>query len=81
MFKTYKQYENGGKVLIPINKGKISHMLKDGLKQSSRIIINNTKGAADRYIKRLIYDRINKYSIDEVWVYEKGNLRLLFKKQ
>jgi len=65
----------------PFNKGKISHMLKDGLKQSSRIIINNTKGAADRYIKRLIYDRINKYSIDEVWIYEKGNLRLLFKKQ
>jgi len=69
----------------PFNKGKISHMLKEGLKQSSRIIINNTKGAADRYIKRLIYDRINNktftYNIDEVWIYEKGKLRLLFKKQ
>jgi len=69
----------------PFNKGKISHMLKDGLKQSSRIIINNTKGAADRYIKRLVYDRINNenftYNIDEVWIYEKGKLRLLFKKQ
>ena len=65
----------------PFNKGKISHMLRDGLKQSSRVIINNTKGAADRYIKRLIYDRINNYDIDEVWLYEKGNVRLLFKKQ
>jgi hypothetical protein len=58
-------------------------MLKDGTKQSSRIIINNTKGAADRYIKRLIYNRVTdkkiNADIDEVWLYEKGKLRLLFK--
>ena len=156
MFKTYKQYENGGKVLIPINinknasdyrplitvantfakegktvrlnptihyksdeykqiygsligtiyerkcpdlqfdelfyefenyippfkRRKISNMISHGIKQSSRIIINNTKGASDRYIKRLIYDRINRKSIiNEVWLYEKGKLRLLYKKQ
>jgi len=75
LFYEYESY------VPPFNKGKISHMLKDGLKQSSRIIINNTNGAADRYIKRLIYDRINKKNIDEVWLYEKGKLRLLFKKQ
>jgi len=57
-------------------------MISHGVKQSSRIIINNNKGASDRYIKRLIYDRINyTYDIEEVWIYEKGNVRLLFKKQ
>ena len=66
----------------PFRKIKISHMLNSGLKQSSRIIINNSKGASDRYVKRLIYDRINKnIPIDEVWLYEKGKLRQLFKKQ
>jgi hypothetical protein len=66
----------------PFRKIKISHMLNSGIKQSSNIIINNSKGASDRYIKRLIYDRINKNKpIEEVWLYEKGTLKLLFKKQ
>ena len=66
----------------PFRKIKISHMLNSGFKQSSRIIINNSKGASDRYVKRLIYDRMDKNrSIDEVWLYEKGTLRRLFKKQ
>jgi len=56
-------------------------MISKGFKQSSRIIINNSKGASDRYLKRLIYDRINNnIPIDEVWLYEKGEVRLLFKK-
>ena len=66
----------------PFSKKKVSTMLKKGLLQSSQIIINNNKGASDRYIKKLIYDRINKgQTIDEVWLYEKGQLRLLYKKQ
>ena len=66
----------------PFKKIKISHMLNSGLKQSSRIIINNSKGASDRYVKRLIYDRINNnIPVEELWIYEKGNVRLLFKKQ
>jgi len=66
----------------PFKKIKISHMLNSGLKQSSRIIINNTKGASDRYVKRLIYDRINNdIPIEELWIYEKGKIRLLYKKQ
>ena len=65
----------------PFRKIKISHMLNSGFKQSSRIIINNSKGASDRYVRRLIYDRVNKnIPADEVWLYEKGKLRLLFKK-
>lgn len=69
----------------PFKKEKISHMIKKGTKQSSRIIINNNRGASDRYIKRNIYERLAdnnfKYDIEEVWVYEKGKVRLLFKKQ
>jgi len=57
-------------------------MLSNGLKQSSYIIINNSKGASDRYVKRLIYERINNnIHVDEVWLYEKGKLRILLKKQ
>jgi len=69
----------------PFRKIKISHMLNCGFKQSSCIIINNSRGASDRYVKRLINERINNvyfiYDIKEVWLYEKGKVRLLFKKQ
>ena len=69
----------------PFRKKKISHMISQGTRQSSRIIINNNKGASDRYIIRNIYDRLADknfiYDIEELWVYEKGSLRLLFKKQ
>ena len=42
----------------PFRKKKISHMISQGVKQSSRIIINNTKGASDRFIRDNIYKRI-----------------------
>jgi cobalamin biosynthesis Co2+ chelatase CbiK len=68
----------------PFKKEKISHMLSHGAKQSSRIIINNTKGASDRYILNNILSRIKdktfNYDIDEMWLYEKGKTRLLYKK-
>jgi hypothetical protein len=60
-------------------------MIKKGAAQSSRIIINNNKGASDRYIRDNIYKRLKdknfNYDIDEVWLYEKGKLRVLYKKQ
>ena len=60
-------------------------MISHGARQSSRIIINNNKGASDRFILRNIRERMMdknfKYELNEVWVYEKGNLRILFKKQ
>jgi len=66
----------------PFKRGKISHMLNKGLKQSDRIIINNSKGSSDRFIKRLIIERAkNGVNVDEVWLYEKGKIRLLYKKQ
>ena len=79
VFYEFESYEP------PYNKGKISNMLHSGLQQSSRVIINNTKGATDRWIKRNIYKRLTdpkfNFDIDEVWVYEKGEIRLLYKKQ
>ena len=69
----------------PFKKRKIANMISHGAKQSSRIIINNSKGASDRFIRRSVYDRLTDsnfvYDIDELWLYEKGELRLLFKKQ
>ncbi|MDR1543015.1 MAG: hypothetical protein LBS50_01115 [Prevotellaceae bacterium] len=67
----------------PFRREKISNMLSKGLKQSSRIIINNNKGASDRYIKRNIHERLRNFRqhIDEVWLYEKGKVRLLIKEQ
>ena len=69
----------------PFNKKKISRMIKKGTEQSSNIIINNNKGASDRFILRNIKERMEdknfKYEIKEVWLYEKGKLRLLFKIQ
>jgi hypothetical protein len=55
-------------------------MFTHGLKQSDRLIINNTKGCSDRYLRRQIADRLNiNMPIAEVWVYEKGKKRLFFK--
>jgi hypothetical protein len=77
VFYEYENYQP------PFNKKKISNMISKGLKQSSRIIINNNKGANHRYIHRLAFDRavVEKQNIDEVWVYEKGKVYLLYKKQ
>ena len=66
----------------PFKKDKLRRMVNHGLKQSDKIIINNSKGASDRYIKKLIFDRIKlNQIINEVWVYEKGKVRILYKKQ
>ena len=69
----------------PFMKRKISNMISHGAKQSSNIIINNNKGASDRFIIRNIKARLNdenfRYDINEVWLYEKGKVRLLFKIQ
>ena len=55
-------------------------MLSNGLKQSDRIVINNTKGGSDRIIRKLIKARENiSARISEVWLYEKGKLRLFYK--
>lgn len=75
-FYEYESYEK------PWRKKKIQRMLTHGTRQSSRIIINNNKGAVDRHIRKLIMARVNLNApIDEVWKYEKGEIHLLYKKQ
>lgn len=74
LFYEYESYER------PWNKRKISNMLSHGLKQSDRIIIDNNKGASDRYIRKAIIARLRiDKEIKEVWIYEKGQLRLFYK--
>ena len=77
MFYEYESFDP------PFKIRKIANMISHGVKQSSRIIINNNKGASDRYIRDNIYKRLKdktfKYSIDEIWLYEKGKIRLFFK--
>ena len=45
------------------------------------LIIDNTKGCSERFIRKQIMARIHlpKQAIDEVWIYEKGNVRLFYK--
>jgi len=75
----FYEFEN---YISQFKKDKLRRMLNNGLKQSDKIIINNSKGASDRYIKKLIFDRIRlNQIINEVWLYEKGKIRLLYKKQ
>ena len=74
-----KYYEYEGFVK-PWNIKKVSRMFTHGLKQSDRLIINNTKGCSDRYLRRQIADRLNIHMpIKEIWTYEKGRKRLIFK--
>ncbi|GAP71846.1 hypothetical protein SAMD00024442_197_2 [Candidatus Symbiothrix dinenymphae] len=78
-FYEYESY------MPPFKKEKISHMLSQGLKQSPRIIINNNGGAKDYFIQKFIRNRIYEknfvYNIVEVWVFEAGSVRILYKQQ
>ena len=61
-------------------KSKVGRMLSHGAIQCPRIIINNTNGCSDRYIRKNIIDRKHTgTAIDEVWLYEKGKIRLFYK--
>ncbi|MEA3450880.1 MAG: phage minor head protein [Bacteroidota bacterium] len=76
LFYEYKSYTSDW------NKNKISHMLKKGLLQSDNIIIDLRNGfATDDHIKRSIHYRIKDgIRINEVWIYDKDGIRLLYKK-
>lgn len=75
---TFYEYEGFVK---PWSKKKVGRMLSHGFAQSSRVVINNTKGCADRFIRKQIMARINLpgQAVDEVWIYEKGKVRLFYK--
>lgn len=62
------------------SRRKISNMLSHGLLQSNYLIIDNTKGGADRIIRKAILARLKiNQQISEVYLFEKGILRLFFK--
>jgi hypothetical protein len=75
----FYEYES---FMQPFRKRKLANMISHGAKQSSRIIINNNKGCSDRYILANIHNRLRdknfKNNIDEILVYEKGKVRLLY---
>ena len=75
---TFYEYESFVK---PWSKKKVGNMLSHGLKQASRVVINNTKGCSDRYLRKAVQARIHLpgQEVDEVWIYEKGNVRLFYK--
>ena len=63
----------------PWNRRKVKSMISHGLKQSALIVIDNSKGCSDRFIHNMIRARLKAHAkIDEVYVYEKGKVRLLF---
>jgi len=75
----FYEYES---FLPPFSKKKVKNMLTHGVVQSNNLILNNNKGASDRYIVKQIHQRIRlRQDINEVWLYEKGKVRLLYKKQ
>ena len=60
------------------HKKAIKNMLKHGLEQSDRIIIEKVN-LADRYIIERIKGKINEgCKVTEVWVHENGTVRLLY---
>jgi|GEM_PF-1868943 len=59
----------------PWTKRKVGNMINNGLKQAPNIVIDNTKGCSDRMIRRKIYNKSKQTAVEEVWVYEKGNIR------
>ncbi|MBQ9891890.1 MAG: hypothetical protein IJM35_01905 [Bacteroidales bacterium] len=74
LFYEYESY------VRPWNKKKVSRMLSNGMGQSSHIIIDNNKGAADRHIKKLVQARLHlRAPLCEVWLFDKGEIHLLYK--
>lgn len=64
----YFEYES---YVRPWNKRKLSNMLSDGLRQSSRLILDNRDGTSVRQILRAIHARLNvNANIDEIWIYD-----------
>ena len=73
-------YEYEG-FLKPWSKKKVGRMLSHGMVQSDHLILNNTNGCSDRFIRKQIVARqkTSPSGIKEVWVYEKGKIRPLLK--
>lgn len=57
-------------------------MIKDGLLQSTRLVIDKPN-LTERFMKRELYNQINNgEDIEEFWLrYQDGEIKLLFKKR
>ena len=65
----------------PWRKKKLNRMITNGVKQSDRIVIDNNKGASTRKVKKAIYNHLNiGDNISELWVLEKGKIKLIYKR-
>ena len=75
VFYEYEGFEK------PWSKKKVSRMLSYGLVQSPRVVIDNTNRCSDRFIRKAVMARKNlkNNKLEEVWIYEKGNIRLFYK--
>lgn len=74
----YFEYES---FKAPWNRSKLSNMFKNGLKQSSRVIMNNNKGCSLRFYQSRVLSRIKSGdSIEELWIFEHSKLICLYKK-
>jgi len=75
----FYEYEGFSK---PWKKRKVKNMLTHGMKQSPNVVIDNTKGCSDRFIRSTVIKKLqaNNGVLNEVWIYEKGKVRLFFKK-
>lgn len=73
----YYEFEGFAK---PWRKEKVGRMFSHGLKQAPNLIVDNTKGCSERYLRKHLLARKNVGTkIDEVWIYEKGKVRLFYK--
>lgn len=61
--------------------GSFRNMMRDGLLQSNRIIIDKPD-LTERFMRRSIYNRIkNGEDIEEVWLRTEKAIRLIYKKR
>ena len=74
-----KWYEHEG-FITDNAKRAFSNMMNHGLKQSSRIVIDKPN-LTDAYMKRVIWQRIKDgQSIEEVWIKDGSEFKILYKK-
>ena len=72
-------YEHEGFVTENAKRA-FSNMMKHGLIQSNRVVIDRSN-LTDAYMKRVIRQRVRDgQAIEEIWLKEEANLRLLYKK-
>ncbi len=75
----FYEYESHSR---PFKPNKVRKMISRGIEQSSRIVIDNSDGATDNYILKTIKNRLREGQlINEVWLFEKGMIRSLYKRR